>query len=114
MMEPVDYFPTRKAYKAAWIGLQLVALIPWMISGALSIEMTFAEPNKGYVTSSGRYVSCEALAPRGRTSSPYRCASLGSKETNPSGYGWVLVSFGVLSGVMWISSRPGRGLKFSK
>jgi hypothetical protein len=114
MIESFDYFPPRKTYRAAWIGLQVVILIPWMVFGALSIEMTFAEPNKGYVTSSGKYVSCEALAPRSRTTSPYRCAFLGSKETNPTGFGWVLASFAVLNGMMWISSRPGRGLTFSK
>jgi hypothetical protein len=114
MIEPYEYFPSRKKYKAAWIGVQLLALIPWIFSGALFYEMTFAEPQKGYVTSSGNYISCEALAPRSRTTSPYRCAYLGSKETNPTGFRWVLVSFSVLSGVMWVSSRPGRGLRFSK
>ena len=114
MIEPYEYLPSRKKYKAAWIGLQLVTLVPWIVSGALTIEMTFAEPNKGYVTSAGEHVSCEALAPRSRTTSPSRCAFLGSKETNPTGFGWVLVSVAVLSGVRWASSRPGRGLKLSK
>lgn len=67
-----------------------------------------------YVTPSGKYIACEALAPRGKATSQPRCAYFGSKETNPKGFALAIASFAILYGVMWIGSRPGRGLKFSK
>jgi len=114
MKQAYQVFPARPEYKAIWVGVQLLAVIPYMVAGCMTFEMVFAEPGKGYVGPSGKYVACEALAPRSRASSPPRCASFGSMETNPAGFGWLVASFALLNGVMWISSRPGRGLKFSK
>jgi hypothetical protein len=114
LKEPYYYFPSRPKYRAAWIGVQVVALIPWMLATMVTVEMVFAEPGKGYVAPSGQHVSCEALAPRGKSGSMPKCALFGSKETNPGGFALAVASFALLSGIMWISSRPGRGLKFSK
>lgn len=98
MKESYYYFPSRPKYKAAWV----------------TIEMVFAEPGKGYAAPSGQHVTCEALAPRGKSGSKPKCALFGSKETNPAGFALAVASFVLLSGIMWISLRPGRGLKFSK
>lgn len=97
-----------------WIALQLLLLAPVMLASAVVIEMTFAEAGKGYLSETGRQIQCEALAPRGKSYNKPRCASFGSKETNPFGYVTAIVALGGLGALLWWSSRPGRGLRSSK
>jgi len=85
MNQAYQAFPARPKYKAIWVGVQLLAVIPYMVVGCMALEMVFAEPGKGYVGPSGKYIACEALASRSRASSPPRCASFDSMETNPAG-----------------------------
>jgi hypothetical protein len=94
--------------------LQLLLVGPYFFASAVVIEMTFAEAEKGYLSSMGLQVKCEALAPRGRSSTKPRCASFGSKETNPFGYVTAIVALGGLSTLLWWSGQPGRGLRWGK
>lgn len=89
-------------------------LLPFMFSVVTVIEMTFAQPGKGYRSPSGVNVACEALAPRAKSYTEPRCARFGSMETNPRGFGLALVSLALLGGGMWLSCRPGRGLRFAR
>lgn len=104
----------RISSRTIWIALQLLLVAPFMFSSAIVIEMTFAEAGKGYLSETGRQVQCEALAPRGKSYNKPRCASFGSKETNPLGYVAAIAVLGGFGVFMWWSSRPGRGLRWSK
>ena len=85
-----------------------------MAAGAIAMEMTFAEPGKGYISESGQPVQCEALAPRGKSRSKPSCAYFGSMETNPQGYAVSLLALAGIGILLSWSSRPGRGLRWSK
>jgi hypothetical protein len=94
-----------------WIALQVTLAIPFLLSMGLVIEMTFAVPGKGYHDQSGKYVACEALASRSKVSTPRRCSVFGSKETNPVGYAGALAILAATSAILFVSTRPGRGLR---
>lgn len=96
------------------IALQLLLVGPCFLASAVVIEMTFAEAGTGYLSETGQQVKCEALSPRGRSSTKPRCASFGSKETNPFGYFTAIVALGGLSTLLWWSGQPGRGLRWRK
>ena len=114
MKEPYFYFPARDSRRRAWIALQVVLVLPFMFSVAIVLEMAFAQPGKGYRSTSGVDVTCEALAPRAKSYSEPRCARFGSMETNPQGFGWAIASLALLGGGIWLSCRPGRGLRFAR
>ena len=97
-----------------WIAIQLITVVPFLWSAALAIEMTFAIPGKGYYDASGTYVTCEALAARGKPYTAPRCAAFGSMETNPVGYAGAIALVAALSSALWFTTRPGRGLRFSR
>lgn len=104
----------KRSMRSLWIALQLLLVIPFMFSGAMFVEMTFAEPGGSYRADAGELVQCEALAPRRKPHKSPRCASFGSMETNPGGYAVTVVSLLSLGTLLWWSSRPGRGLSWSK
>ena len=106
--------PVRRLPKALWIALQAATVLPFMWAAVVVIEMTFAMPGKGYRTESGNYVACEALAARGKPYTAPRCATYGSIKTNPTGYAGSVALLCVLSMVLWVTTRPGRGLRFSR
>ncbi len=94
--------------------MQLLVTLPFLFALSIATEMLFAQPGKGYRTPSGTYVACEALAPRAKSYSPLRCAPFGSMGTNPAGFALAIASLGLLSAVIWVSCRPGRGFRFSR
>lgn len=97
-----------------WIALQLAVVLPLAWAAVVVVDMTFAIPGKGYRSASGQYVACEALAARGKSSTQPRCATHGSMETNPTGYAAALAALASLSSVLWVTTRPGRGLRLSR
>jgi hypothetical protein len=92
----------------------VLTFAPFMFSTMIVFEMTVAKPGGGYRTDAGQYVHCQALAMRGKSQNKPRCAYYGSKETNPRGYGIAVAALLGLGAVLWVSSRPGRGLSWSK
>ena len=95
-------------YRPLWMLSQLLLFLATVFLTSLFIDMSFAEPGKGYISKSGQKVRCEALAPRDK--SGLHCSVFGSKETNPVGYALVI---GSLAGVIllgWWCGRPGRGI----
>ena len=105
---------SRTRRRALWIVFQIGCTLAFLFSSAVAIEMGFAEPGKGYMSASGTPVPCEALAPRVKSYSEPRCARLGSIATNPVGFGLALTSLAALGGILWMTSRPGRGLRFDR
>jgi len=97
--------------RKCWIALQVALVIPFLFTFGLVIEMTFAFPGQGYHDQSGKYVACEALASRRSAATPRRCALFGSIETNPLGYTGAIALLATISGVLFLSTRPGRGLR---
>lgn len=110
----MPFYSSRDSRRRAWVVLQLLVVLPFMFATATVIEMGFAEPGKGFLDQSGTYVACEALAPRAKSYTQPRCARFGSMETNPAGFGVAVASFTLLAGIIWLSCRPGRGLRFSR
>lgn len=104
----------KRSMRSLWIALQLLLVIPFMFAGAMLVEMTFAEPGRSYRADAGELVECEALAPRSKRYNRPRCASFGSMETNPGGYAVTVVSLVSLGALLWWTSRPRRGLSWSK
>ena len=103
-----------KSRRRLWIMLQVLIIAPFMFTAMTIVEMTFAEPGGAYVAESGQKIRCEALARSGRSLGWLHCATFGSKETNPRGFLLAITTFTGLSALLWWSSRPGRGLRFSK
>ncbi len=114
MRESYFHFPSRDNLRRAWIALQVSLMLPFMFSVAIVLEMAFAQPGKGYRSPAGVDIACEPLAPRAKIYSAPRCARFGSMETNPQGFGLALASLALLSGGMWLSCRPGCGLRFAR
>jgi hypothetical protein len=106
--------PISRLPRALWVTLQAGSILPFMWAAVVVIEMTFAMPGQGYRTESGNYVVCEALAARGKPYTAPRCATYGSKETNPTGYTASVALLCALSAILWATTRPGRGLRFSR
>lgn len=92
----------------------MLVVLPFMFALSVTVEMSFALPGKGHVAPNGSYVSCEALAPRAKSYSKPRCSNFGSVETNPLGFVLALASLGALGIVVWLSCRPGRGLRWTR
>jgi hypothetical protein len=97
-----------------WITLQLVLFFPFIHAMTTVIGMSVAEPIGGYLDKSGRYIECEAVSPPTKHVREPTCAPYGSKETNPKGY--LIAWFGVVSigSILYISSRPGRGMRITR
>ena len=112
MLEPAS--DGRVHERRWWIALQIAAIVPLMWAVVVVAEMTFAMPGRGYHDASGKYIACEALAARGKPYTAPRCATYGSMETNPIGYAGAFALLVALSSVLWVSTRPGRGLRFSR
>ncbi len=100
-----------QAARKYWIALQIALVAPFLFTAGLVIEMTFAFPGQGYHDEAGKYVACEALASRRSPATPRRCALFGSMETNPSGYAGAIALLAGISGLLFMSTRPGRGLR---
>lgn len=90
MSHPVDW----KAIAASRLAAAGVKSKRTFQLNATLVQVT--RNDQYYVGPSGKYVACEVLAPRSRASSPPRCASFDSMETNPAGFGWVVASFALL------------------
>lgn len=101
-----------------WIVIQIALIFLFLFATTTVIEMTYATPNQGYTKESGQYVSCEALeylsTRQVRSGMKPSCASFGSMETNKLGYLYAWLSVIVLIMLLWFTSRPGRGLHFSR
>lgn len=97
--------------RVLWIAGQVLAIVPTFLAFSTVMDMTFAKPGGSYVDESKVLVRCEALAmPTKKWHAP-RCASFGSMETNPGGYAAAWLGLAACFGFLWLSSRPGRGLK---
>lgn len=103
----------RKARSRLWILVQVLTLMPLVYAAGVVLDMSCARPGVGYTAPNGVFVQCEALS-RGRRLTPPSCARYGSKETNPVGYGIALAAMTSLGVVIWVSTRPGRGLRMSR
>jgi hypothetical protein len=108
------YFSSRDRRRGAWVAFQVALVLPLMLSAGVVLEMTFARPGEGYRSASGVEKSCEALAPRYKSYTAPRCATFGSMETNPLGFGIAVASLAALGAAVWLACRPGHGLRFAR
>jgi hypothetical protein len=97
----------------AWIAGQIAAIVLWYGTFSVLMDMSFAEPHKSYLAASGKIIDCEALVRPGRHAKFPHCSQFGSVETNPGGYVLAWLAAGSISVFIWLSTRPGRGLRFS-
>lgn len=97
------------AYRPLWTSIQLLLLLPFLFLVSVLIDMSLAEPGKGYIAESGQKIQCETLAPRSK--SGLRCSAFGSKEKNPAGYAIVISALAGIVLLGWWCGRPGRGIQ---
>ena len=95
-------------FRMIWTVFQILLFLPFLFLISVFVDMSFAEPGKGYIAKSGQAIKCEALAPRSK--SGQHCSAFGSKETNPIGYGLVVSSIAGVIILGWWCGRPGRGI----
>lgn len=75
--------------------------------------MSRSEATGGYYDESGKYIECEAVSPPSKHVKIPKCAPYGSMETNKLGYAIAWFSAASFGYLLWLTSRPGRGLKIS-
>lgn len=97
-----------------WIILQLVLILPFLHAISTVIGMSVAEPIGGYFDKSGKFIQCEAVSPPTKHVREPTCAQYGSKETNPKGYALAWLGVVLIGSVLYISSRPGRGMRINR
>lgn len=97
-----------------WITFQLILMVPYIYSMVTVIDMSRAEPIGGYTDESGRFIQCEAVSPPSKYVKTPSCAEHGSMETNRSGYLMAWGSLLLTASMLWVTSRPGRGLRISR
>ena len=97
----------RNAELLHWILKVSVSLLSGFVFLFLSVEMTLSEPGETIIAPNGEHIICEARAPRSK-SSKRRCSVLGSFQTRPKTYAFVLAATLVSFGAFWVASGKGR------